>query len=156
MLATIPLLTSRYSSTLTSASSSYNRLVQSTDRYFYESIQILVDKSGLYKISTDSPSLMYVYLYNSTFNVSNPSANMMTSVYDTNFVPNLSFSINLHTRIVYILVITTVNSENTGSFHIIITGPRNAIIIPILIPTTTSGITTTTSQLILQRKEKIF
>ena len=131
---------------MTSAHSSYNRTVQSIGRYYYDPIPILVDKSGLYRIFTYSDTYLYVYLYNSTFDRRNSTTNLMKSAYDTDFVRDLSFTINLRTQIMYILVITTVYSADTGSFNVTFTGPGNVIVVSSLTSTVTTNRTATTTR----------
>ena len=138
-LATTSLLRSIYSNALTNLSSSFIRLGQSTNNYYYQSIQILVDRSDIYSITIDSSASLYAYLYNNSFDSNNPSTNLITSDFNQFNNRNFTFSTNLNTGVVYILVITTINPNITGSFRVIVSGRGNSILIPSTTTTTTSG-----------------
>ena len=132
---------------MTTSHPSYNRTVPSTGKYYYDPIPIIVDKSGLYRISTNTDDIyLYAYLYNTTFDHRNATRNLITSAYDTDTVPNLSFSINLQTQILYTLVITTYYSDDTGLFNVTVTGPGNAIVVSSLTTTVTTDRTATTTR----------
>lgn len=127
-------MNSTYSSSLTNESSIYNRLNADEDEYYYESIEINVDTNGLYEITGISSIYLYGYLYNQTFDPLNSSLNLIT--FDSD--PNLSFSSELYSNLVYQLVISTVNPNETGSFEIIVSGPGQTRFSSITL-TTTAG-----------------
>ena len=135
----LSIITSTFSNSLTTNSPSFNRLARAINNYYYQSIQILVDQSTFYTITVDSSAFLYAYLYNTIFDSNNPSTNLITSAFDTVDNPNLSFSTNLNTGILYILVVTTVNTDVTGSFTITVTGRGNVVFTPSITTTTTTG-----------------
>ena len=140
LLATIGLINSSYSNSLTRNSLRYARLNEENDNYYYQSIELNVNQSGLYQIINDSPIFLYGYLYNNSFDPNNPSINLITFDHDTPSNPNFSFSSDLNANNRYILVITTVNPSRTGSFFLTISGAgETTFTTPIITTTTLEG-----------------
>ena len=117
-------MASYYLSTLTSTSSSYCRVESCPGGlYYYETIKINVYTSGNYSIRSNSSLDTFGYLYNSTFDLTYPSENLLQSNDDGSGSRQFLLSQVLQTMNDYILVATTFDPAITGVFAIIVKGP---------------------------------
>lgn len=92
-----------------------------SDLYYYEAIQIIVNISGSYALTSTTGSLTKTvgYLYNSSFDLKRPRTNLIA--YDTEFrAGNGRFLINsiLSSGVTYILVVTTFDSMDYGTYGV--------------------------------------
>jgi hypothetical protein len=137
-------IVSNYTSALTITDGRYTRPSGSSSGYYYEAIQIVVDKTGTYNISSLSNLDTHGYIYNGTFYPLSPSTNL--SLHDDDSAGNAQFRLTafLQAGVPYTLVVTTHMPSGTGPFSVVTTGPGNAqyyTIDPMDLTTTT---TTTT------------
>ena len=117
-------MASYYSSALTSTSSSYCRVEPCPGALNnYEMIKINVYVPGSYSIRSNSSLDTFGYLYNSTFDLSYPSENLLQSNDDGSGSRQFLLSQVLQTMNDYILVATTFDPAITGAFSIIVQGP---------------------------------
>jgi hypothetical protein len=109
---------------------------------------VLVATAGSYTFQSNSAINLYGYLYNNSFNATNPSANLIAS--DGNSARNLQFqlTVSLQPNVVYVLVVTTYNANVTGSFTITASGVENIIFVPPVTTTETVTVTTTPGQFV--------
>ena len=109
---------SYYYGVLTSNSSAFNRYNSpSVGQYYYDKIGISVSKDGLYEFASESRIGIVGYLYQSHFNYTNASLNLL--VYSGNGISNqFYFRYSLRSDRSYILIATTYSSNVTGSFII--------------------------------------
>lgn len=143
---------SNYSSELTLNSGVFARGGGSGSNFYYEAIQINVYTAGTYRFisqsfasdnymdTTDTYSFAtqsynsqgnidsYGYIYQDSFNPSNPSMNLLKS--DDDSAGNLQFGLTvlLQPDTTYVLVFTTFNQNVFGPFTIVASGPDNVIL----------------------------
>jgi hypothetical protein len=135
----MPVVTTIYSSAWTNCSATYIRTADSTSNYYFEAIEIFVSTAGTYILSSNSSLDTYGYIYNNTFNTSNPAANLFSQ--DDDSAGNRQFKMAVYLRpdfMTYVLVATTHSAGMTGSFSIIASGPTKVILLRKNIITTTS------------------
>jgi len=112
--------------------------------YYYEAIEVRVNTTGDYTFrSSSSIGDTYGYLYQGNFYPSYPSYNIVTKDDDTAGNGQFQLTATLRSDITYILVFTTYQEGNIGSFSIAASGTDN-VFNPIEVIQTT---TTTTSKL---------
>ncbi|CAF1282476.1 unnamed protein product [Rotaria sp. Silwood1] len=118
--------TSRYLSALTNGSPQYCRGSNcSSPDYYYQAFRLLVSTAGSYSFQSISTFNTYGYIYNNSFNASDPSANIV--VYNDDDAGSSQFLLNISvdTLTKYILVVTTYSRNVTGPFSIIATAIPN-------------------------------
>lgn len=95
--------------------------------YYYEDIQLNISLSGNYLFACDTGSgtdfITYAYLYNTTFDPTNPRTNLLLE--NTNYLDGkqCEFNIYLDSLTEYTLVITTYVNKAKGLFSVVATGP---------------------------------
>jgi hypothetical protein len=106
-------------------SGTFARPYFNTANYYFHAIQTTIYTAGIYIFSSSSSIDTFGYLYESSFNPSYPSDNMIT--YDNDGAGDQQFQISryLQSGRIYILVVTTYSSGTTGSFSIRATGPAS-------------------------------
>ncbi|CAF4076755.1 unnamed protein product [Adineta steineri] len=122
-----PVIQSTYLSMLTENSQHFPQ-PSGTGKYYYESIQINVNMSGLFIISSKSRSDLLGSIYKNSFNPLNPTENLL-EVDDNGCSDNqfkLLIALEVNTK--YILVVTTSQANVTGTFSIIVSGPTKAVL----------------------------
>lgn len=114
-----------YIGKLTTTSPLFNRLkTSSAGQFYYDEIEILISKSGLYKFTSDSTFDIYAYFYHSYFNSTNPTSNLLISDDDDGYQYEFDFNYYLEANAQkYILVITSYPNYTTGLFSIHVRGP---------------------------------
>ena len=132
---------STYSSAWTIESSTYCRTsCQESSHYYYEAIEVRVDTHGIFSLISKSNVDTYSYLYNSSFDPSSPSLNLLLQDDDdgtNNGQFKLTFS--LQSDSTYILVSTTFYPNTTGSFNISASGPGSVTFSPYITVKTLSS-----------------
>jgi len=140
---TVAPLTSSYASTLSSNSSTFTRS-GSTGTFYFEAIQVSITTPGTYTFQSGSTMDDFGYLYQTSFNPSNPGSNVIASDDDSGGSYNFRFTATLQTTTTYILVITTYSSGATGSISVTVGGPARATLTRLSIGSgSTVAITTT-------------
>ncbi len=143
-VAPISLVTSTFSSALTTNSLKYSPPHQPTPNHYYELTQVLVGTTGDYTFQSNSTINLYGYLYKNSFNAKNPSMNLITSDNNSGGNKQFLFTASLQLGVVYILLVTTYNANVTGSYIVNVSGPSNVIFVSI-VPTTTTSTTINTT-----------
>ncbi len=117
-------VTSTFSSAWTSSSPTFTRPGTTTGSYYYAAIQVSVSTSGNYGFGSGSSLDTYGYLYDGSFNPSNPSLNLVAQNDDGLGGLQFYISVYLLSGRKYTLVATTHNAGNIGSFTIAALGPN--------------------------------
>jgi len=115
---TASLIVSNYSSALTNDS----EIDSQTNRYF-ASIDIMVNTTGYYTLTSLSQFDSYACLYQDYYNSSNSSSNQIICDDDSGGNYQFKFSVYLQSGIPYTLVFRTFSPGVTGEFTIVGTGP---------------------------------
>ncbi|CAF1208162.1 unnamed protein product [Adineta steineri] len=139
-----PVIQSTYLSMLTENSQHFPQPFE-TGKYYYESIQINVDMSGLFIISSKSRSDLSGSIYKNSFNPLNPTENLLEV--DNNGCSDNQFKllIALEVNTKYILVVATSQANVTGTFSIIVSGPTKAVLERTSISSTSTSKSTSTA-----------
>ncbi|CAF4317101.1 unnamed protein product [Rotaria sp. Silwood2] len=128
---TMPLTEPSFLSSISSELSPSSLVFHRPDRdpeynYYYQVIEILAPASGTYTFTSDSGIDTMGFFYDTSFDPSNPSANLIAEDDDGGAI-NLQFHIEafLEAEHPYILVVTTHGESETGSFSISADGPAS-------------------------------
>ena len=113
-----------YSSVLTENSLMYFRECK-LSKYYYQTIQINVNVTGNYSISSGSDIDTYGYIYKDKFNPYNTSENLLLKDDGSCGREQFKLTIDLQARTKYILVVTTWFPKVTGTFSIFVSDPNN-------------------------------
>jgi hypothetical protein len=127
------IIISNYSDELTNSSEKY----PGTDKY-YQAIQIMVNTTGTYTLSSISGMDSYGCLYQDTFNPFNLSTNQLLCN-DDSVGNQFKITYNLTVGVSYILIFTTYASNITGSFTVVGSGQDNVYFTSIYIQQTTTA-----------------
>ncbi|CAF1167639.1 unnamed protein product [Adineta steineri] len=118
------LIQSNYTSSLTTYSpTTCHPDMCSNSNFYYEAIKINVFVAGVYTIACSSSIDTYGFLFNSTFDPTNPTKNLLVS--DDDGAGNQQFKLVyfLQPSINYTVIATTYYPFISGSFSLIATGP---------------------------------
>ncbi len=113
-------MSTSYASELLSSSQAFTRPNGGTGQsYYFQAVQVSVSTNGLYIFMSDSLIDTIGYFYNSPFDPSSPTANLIIDNDDNGDVP-FQFRIEayLETGRTYILVVTTQSASVTGKFSV--------------------------------------
>ncbi len=102
-----------------------------TGNYYYQAVQGTIDTSGTYSFSSSSSIDTYGYLYESSFDPSDPSHNLIASDDDGGGDRQFQISRYLQSGRTYILVVTTHRKNTTGNFSVRVSGPALVNLVPI-------------------------
>lgn len=127
---------SNYRDELTSNNNKYPE----TDKY-YQAIQIMVNTSGTYDLTSISNMDTYACLYQDDFNPTDITRNLISCNDDSNG-NQFGLTNYLQAGITYTLVFTTYSPNVQGSYTVVGSGPNEIYFTPIDIP---QSITTTTT-----------
>ena len=110
--------------TLTSNSSMYSYLDCGPTEFYYEAIEMIVNKTGYYHFSTNSTHEAYNFIYENNFDIFYVTKNLLETNYRENSLPKhgWSFSVQLYANRTYILVVTTVSPKLEETFVVRIIG----------------------------------
>lgn len=122
----------------------FYRPTQSDGYYYYEALRFRVSTTGSYRFTSSSSMDTFGLLYNSPFDPSYSSLNLITS--DDDGGGSRQFTINsyLQSGQTYVLVVTTYAPRVSGSYSIYTSGPQS-ISLSSFTPSTSRPIQTTTS-----------
>jgi BioD-like phosphotransacetylase family protein len=93
-----------------------------TSKSYYAAIQVKVNTTDLYHLSSDSKIDTVGYIYEENFNPFNPSENLLASNDDGCGVSQFRLNIQLNVNTKYILVVSTSLPDRTGNFSVIVSG----------------------------------
>ncbi|CAF1402924.1 unnamed protein product, partial [Adineta ricciae] len=129
-----------YSSALSFSSQVFHRPDGDDDEFYYfQAIQIGVSVDGTYTFTSGSNVDTMGYFYNSPFDPSNPTANLITDDDDSGDDQQFQIDVYLRAGQAYVLVVTTQEEFMTGSFSVSTFGPASVSIMSI-IPSTSQPI----------------
>jgi hypothetical protein len=134
---------STYSSNLYVNSASFARPYGTSRNYYYQAIQATISTSTTYSFSSSSSIDTYGYLYESSFDPSNPSHNLIASDDDGAGDRQFQISRYLQSGRKYILVVTTYSTGTTGSFSVRVVGSASVSLVQITPPASKSIRTST-------------
>ncbi len=90
--------------------------------FYYQDIQVRVSMNGSYSIGSNSGIDTLVYIYNSSFNMSNPNQNLLRKGDDSSEEKQFQLKVFLYSERKYILVVTTEKPGKTGAFSVAAAG----------------------------------
>ena len=96
--------------------------------FYYESIQLKVIKSGYYSFHSYSTIDPYGFIYKDTFNPLNPTENLLHAEDDSSSSLQFKLNTRLSGNMTYVLVISTYELKETGTFSIVVQGPNKIIL----------------------------
>ncbi|CAF1083135.1 unnamed protein product [Rotaria sordida] len=143
----VPTTSSSYSSSLSSSSGVFQRVSGDPEYYYYyQAIQVTVSTSGTYTFTTDSDLDTMGFFYDTSFDPSIPTENLVTDDDDGGDIHS-QFLIEafLEAGHTYILVVTTHGDSQTGNFVVSAGGPDSVNLVSIT-PTTSQPITMPTTE----------
>lgn len=102
--------------------------------FYYQAVLITVSRTGVYTIRSESSINTMGFLYSPSFDKRKPRQDLIDS--DDNSAGNRQFRLRrtLTVNQRYYLVVTTFSPSITGSFTIVISGPKEVDVIPITGP----------------------
>lgn len=111
---------------MTNDSPTFNRHGNSTTsfNYYYQAIEITVDTTETYTLTSESFIDAYGYLYEGNFDPLNPLLNKIIEDDQSSGFNQFGFTVSLQTNLKYILVFTTAAENVTGQFIIVARGPK--------------------------------
>lgn len=109
--------------------------------YYFQAFQVTATLPGEYKFTTSSSFDTRGYFYQTSFDPSDPTVNLM--VQDDDSGTGLQFRIQAYLQAgqTYVLVVTTHREYITGNFSVLATGPTT-LTINTITPSTSRPITT--------------
>ncbi|CAF1075127.1 unnamed protein product [Adineta steineri] len=125
-LNTFSVLQKTYSSSLTNKNQMYYRDCHK-EAFYYESIQMKITKSGYYSFRGSGDIDPYGSIYKIKFNPLDPSDNLLGQDYDGGSDIQFKLDIHLAADLIYVLVVTTFDSKETGNFSIDVWGENEVI-----------------------------
>jgi hypothetical protein len=100
----------------------YSRTVCDLPHYYFEAIQVKVNKTEYYTIISSSTFNTFGYIYQNEFDSLNPSINLISKGDDICNNDQFKLIRNLSANITYIVIVTTRDPNVTGAFSIIVSG----------------------------------
>ena len=93
-----------------------------TSGYFYEAFQLTAVNTGYYKLSSNSSIGIHYFIYKNTFDPLDLANNLLLEKGDEQ---DFRLSLFLQDDMMYVLVVTSFTSNQTGAFSIVADGPPN-------------------------------
>jgi hypothetical protein len=93
--------------------------------YYYEAIQVTVIESGYYTFGVSSSSSVVGYIYKDSFNPLNPFINLMPEKNFLYFYVWLKLIPYFQANTTYVLVMTTLDPNVTGTLEVYVSGPKS-------------------------------
>ncbi|CAF1281543.1 unnamed protein product [Adineta steineri] len=116
-----------YSSSLTKINQIYYRDCDKRN-FYYESIRVKVIETGYYTFRSSGNIDSYGSIYKNKFNPLDPSENFLKTVDDSDSGAQFKLDIQLDIGTIYVLVVTTFDSKETGKFSIDMLGKNKVIL----------------------------
>ena len=122
--STTPSVSSSFAGELLSSSSIFYRPQTTTNNpHYFQAIQFTVTTAGTYTLRSNSSIDTRGYLYRTSFDPSNATANLITDNDDSGGQLQFLIQVPLETGGTYVLVVTTHREYVTGNFTIYAAGP---------------------------------
>lgn len=119
-------ITSTYADVLSFGDATFVRPNGNGARFYYKTIKVSIFATGNYTLTGNSSINICGVLYYNNFNASNPTKNIFAGNYNTSASDRFIIYVWLQSPRTYSLVVTSHNSDNSGSFQITATGPVRA------------------------------
>ena len=125
-------LTSLYQGTLDANSTTFIRsnnsaASNSTERpYYYQTVRFAVNETGVYVIASSSSFDSFGYLYENRFDPNDATSYLLLSDDDSAGERQFALRANLRANVVYIVVVTSYNPQESGSYSVNVSGPSVA------------------------------
>jgi hypothetical protein len=112
-------------SRLTTNSPTYCRRTDclKSEYYYYHAVLVEVTRTGFYSFTSNSSIDTYGYIYNHSFDPSNPNWNLLSGNDDGDDNHQFKLIILLHSGTKYVLIVTTFHPNSTGTFSMVVSGP---------------------------------
>lgn len=109
-----------HSSSLTANGQTYSPTGCSFPNHYYDALELIIETTGYYRFSSNSSIGLHAYIYQDAFDPLNPSFELRAKKDG-----QLGFRMTLFLRAetTYVLVVTSVNAQQIGSFSIVLAGP---------------------------------
>jgi hypothetical protein len=141
MPSVVPMVSSSYSSSLSSSSGIFQQVYGDPQHFYYfQAIQVTASTSGTYTFTSSSQLDTVGYFYDTSFDPSVPTENLITDDDDDGDDYQFSIEAFLEAGHTYILVVTTHGESETGGFSVSANGPDTVSLLSIT-PTTSQAIT---------------
>jgi hypothetical protein len=123
LLATTTLVTSNYSSLLGTGSDQFCRVGDCSESvFYYQAFIFIVSTTGSYSFQSNSSMNTIGYIYSNSFNLANPSQNLLASTNDGAENGQFRFYLFLDASTKYFLIVTTNKPNVAGPFSVNVTG----------------------------------
>ncbi|CAF0805286.1 unnamed protein product [Adineta steineri] len=116
-----------YSASLTNRNQIYYRDCQK-EIFYYESIQVKVIESGYYTFRGSDGIRSYGSIYKNKFDPLDPTWNLLAIDYGSNSDNQFKLNIPLDNNMIYVLVVTTYISKDTGNISIVVLGNNKVLL----------------------------
>lgn len=117
-------MSSLYFGSLSSSSPTFIRPnAPSTSSYFYQAVRLSVDRQGSYAITCSSTLDTFGYLYVNRFDPNYVNINLVQNDDDGAGERQFALRAHLQPNTTYIVIATTYNGQETGSFSLKVSGP---------------------------------
>jgi hypothetical protein len=110
------------SSAWTTSSRTYTRHRITNSNHYYETFEVTVPETGSYVFMSNTVIDTYGCLYSVNFFPASTSLNLLTCDDDSGDNGQFKFTVSLQPNVRYILVATTFNPEDTGSYTVVTSG----------------------------------
>ncbi|CAF3557799.1 unnamed protein product [Adineta steineri] len=124
---TLSVLQNTYLSSLTKNNQIYYRDCDKQNLY-YESIQVKVIETGYYTFRSSGDIDSYGSIYKNKFDPLDPSENLLKTDDDSGSDTQFKLDVHLDVDMIYVLVMTTFDSKETGEFSIGVLGKKKVIL----------------------------
>ncbi len=115
--------TKNYSGNLIKSSRNYRRPGGTNGLYFYDTFNVTCNVTGLFEFTSTSGTDIYGYFYNSRFNATSPTFNLMKQDDDSGGRFQFKFNVSLRVGSIYILLVTTFKPDVMVSYSVRQSGP---------------------------------
>lgn len=141
LASTTPSIPTTFPGQLSETSQIFYRPDSSTSGFYYfQAFQITVSTFGVYKLRSVSTFDTRGYLYQNSFDSSDPKINLLKENDDGGTQMQFLIEADLQSGRVYVLVVTTHRENIKGNFSVLVTGP-NTVMLTSITPSTSRPIT---------------
>ena len=113
---------SEYSSRLTKNSPIYSPDYCNVSNHYYEAIQLTVSSNGCYTFISESNIGIIESIYNDSFDVFMLNSNLLLHYHGNKNDIGFNFTVQLETKITYVLILSTYLPSMMGTFSITVYG----------------------------------
>ena len=117
-----PLVNTTYASLLAEDSPQFTPNADSSEKYYYELIQVIISSTGYYTLRSGGIIYTYSYFYTTSFDPASPETNLMAYTPDSAVYCKSKMKVNLKVGKTYYPVLTTYFANVVGEFIVTIIG----------------------------------